>query len=205
MRIITGRGRIRLVFAGVLTVTAGLTAIFMVPASATPAAQSGPGHSANSDPLAPPPQMSSLYPMVGSYKCDDHPSPGVSPSTLYETNTKGLGGHQLVSSVQIRPNVLSGQAVFGWDPVDGRYFGFYDDNWGSSYTETSPGWVNGHLIFTGTIIQVEAPSATGHASGIDLGLENDYQILGPGHFTDSQTITVPGGKSVQHNYDCHRQ
>ena len=202
MHIMTPRKWIRLAPASVLVATLGLALLLMAPADAAPTAQLR--HPPAADPLPPPPQMLSLHAMLGSYKCDDHTSAGVTPTVLYETNTKGLGGHYLDSYVEIRPNVLRGRSTIGWDPVDGKYFSFYDDDWGSSYTATAPGWSNGHLIFSGSIIQVVSPNPTGHAPGILLALGNDYQILGPGHFTDTQTITVPDGRSLQHNYDCRR-
>lgn len=198
----TRRNWVKWAPVGALGAALGLSLLLTAPAGAAPAAQ--PRHPSVADPLPPPPQMRSLYAMLGSYRCEDHPSPGITPSVLYVTNTKGLGGHYVDSSVEIRPNVLRGRSTMGWDPVNGRYFSFYADDWGSSYTVTSPGWDNGHLIFTGSIIQVASPSATGHATGIQLGIGNDYQILGPWHFTDAQAITLPDGRTVQHNYDCHR-
>lgn len=187
---------------GALGGALGLALLLTASAGATPTAQLR--HAATADPLSPPPQMRSLYPMLGSYKCDDHPSAGAKPTVLYLTNTKGLGGHYLDSYTEIRPDVLHGRSTIGWDPVSGKYFIFYEDDWGSSYTETSPGWNNGHLIFSGSGDQVISPNSTGSAPGILLDLANDYQILGQGHFTDTQTVTVPGGQSVQHNYDCRR-
>jgi hypothetical protein len=187
--------------AGALGAALGLTLIFTVPAGAASPAQHQ--HTPVSDLLPPPPQMRSLYAILGSYKCADQPPPGVAPQDLYVTSTKMLGGNYVSSDVEI-PNVVRGQDIIGWDPVDGNYFEFYEDDWGSSGTATAPGWDNGHLIFKGSTIQVLSPSSTGHAQGLRLDGQNDYQVLGPGHYTDTATTFLPNGTSSVHIYDCHR-
>jgi hypothetical protein len=177
-----------------------LTLLLAVPASAVSAPLTG---QARTESLPPPPQMGSVYPMLGYYKCADTPPPGVTPADLYVTNTKGLGGHYLDSLVVI-PNVVRGRSVMGWDPVNGNYFTFYADDWGTSGMATAPDWADGHLIFKGWTIQTFAPNPTGHAQGIRLDGVSDYQIVGPGHYIDTVTSVLPDGRSIQHIYDCRR-
>jgi hypothetical protein len=148
--------------------------------------------------------MRSLFAMLGKYTCPEVVPPGSPPGEAgFETNTKGLGGHYLDTLVDI-PGVLHGRGITGWNPVDGNYFAQYADDWGSSSTATGSGWVNGHLVLTGPIIQVVSPNSTGHATGVHMTLSNDYQILGKGHYAVIQTITTPTGQTVQHKFDCRR-
>lgn len=196
----TTRKRLRWTPLGALGAALSLALLFAVPASAVPSAQPRQGHT---DSLPPPPQMRSVYPMLGSYKCADTPPPGVAPADLHVTNTKGLGGHYLETLVVI-PNVVRGRSVMGWDPVNGNYFTFYWDDWGTSGMATAPGWANGRLIFEGWTIQPFRPSPTGQAEGVRLNGVSTYQILGPGHYTDTVASVLPNGQTVEHIYDCRR-
>ncbi|HET8659294.1 MAG TPA: hypothetical protein VFM55_09885 [Micromonosporaceae bacterium] len=173
------------------------------PAVAGPGAQAEPAR--KSEPLPAPPQVQALDFLLGSYKCVDTPSPGAQPAVVYVTTKRVLEGHYYESEVSIRPDVLLGRATMGWNPVEGKIVSFYVDNWGTTGTSVSPGLVDGHLVLTGSILQVISPSPTGSAPGVRLGIQDDYQPLGPGHFTNLQTITLPDGNTIQHSYDCNRR
>jgi len=167
------------------------------PVSAAPATHAKPHGKPK---LAPPPQMSALDPLLGKYKCDEAAAPD---QEFYLNTTRAMGGHFQYGDITIQPGDLHAMAAYGWDPVNGNYFSQYHDNWGSHSTTTSPGWKDGHLIFTGEIVQVAAPDATGHAQGALLKLKDDYSIVRPGYFKSVTTVTY-NGVDYPHSYDCHR-
>jgi hypothetical protein len=168
------------------------------PVSAAPAPRPPKGHPKATLPA--PPQMSALDPLLGKYRCDEKAAPD---QRFYLNTTRGMDGHFQYGDITIQPGDLHAQAVYGWDPVDGVYFSQYHDNWGSHSTTSSPGWKDGHLVFTGDIVQVAAPSATGHAQGAHLQLKDDYTVVRPGYFIAVTTVTF-NGVDYPHTYDCHR-
>jgi hypothetical protein len=147
--------------------------------------------------------MRSLYALLGRYECPQRVQPGETPEMGYMTSTKDVNGHLVNTRVDI-PGVLDGRGVMGWNPVDRKYFAYYADDWGTTSTATAPGWVDGHLVFTGPHTQVSAPDPSGEAEGVRLTLLNDYKINRPGHYTVVQTLIVPNGQTVQNTYDCTR-
>ncbi len=158
----------------------------------------------STNPLPAPPQMRDLDFLLGTYTCDYTPPPGGKPAVLRMTTKKAMGGHYYYTDATLEPGKVVGRSSFGWNPVDKTFINQYHDNWGSSGTYTSSGWKNGHLIFKGPLNQVVKPDASGNTEGIKLGLVDDYQILGPGHFKDNTSFTFPDGNVLRGSYDCRR-
>ena len=150
-------------------------------------------------PLPVPPQMKALEPLLGKWKCDEKAAPD---QQFIINTTRTLDGHYQNDEVTINPGNVHAIASYGWNPLDQVYFSQYHDNWGSSSSTTSPGWKDGHLIFTGDLIQIAAPSATGHATGAHIKLKDDYTLVRPGYFKDTTTVTF-NGTDYPHSYDCH--
>jgi hypothetical protein len=179
-----------------------------LPAAATPAAATtnATPTAARPAPARPaPPQIAALDFLLGSYHCAELPAPGITPADLRLETRKALGGHAYDLTARILPDQLLGRATLIWDPVNGQFVSHYVDDWGSYGVSTSPGFQDGSLTLTGSIEQVLAPSATGQAPGITLGLRDVYTVLGRGHFSEVQTVTVPDGRTVTHSYDCTRR
>jgi hypothetical protein len=194
-RLLTRRSA-RVVGAAAVLMTSVLV-VASSPVSATPAAHGKPGTGVE---LPPPPQISALNPLLGEYKCDDATAPD---QQFIVNNTRTLDGHYQNSEATVQPGNLHGLSSIGWDPVNGVFFSQYHDNWGSHSTETSPGWEDGHLVFTGDLSQVVAPDPTGHAQGAELKLTDDYSDVRRGHFKTVTTVSLNGVDFV-HSYDCHR-
>ncbi|MEO5876850.1 MAG: hypothetical protein ABIS86_19900 [Streptosporangiaceae bacterium] len=159
---------------------------------------------AQSKALPPPPQVKGLDFLLGSFECAYTPPPGGSPSVTYTKTRRALGGHYYDTEVRIEPGSLRGFASYGWNPVEGTFISQYHDDWGSSANYVSPGWKDGHLVFTGRLLQVITPSATGKAPGVWMDIQEDYHLLGRGHFTSVQTFTLPSGVTLQGTSDCRR-
>lgn len=200
MRIRTRRRMARWTSAGVGAATLGM--LLIAPAGAAPAPRSG-DRAGKGDKHPPPPQMRSLYAMLGKFTCPEKAEPGQPAEEGYMTGSKGLGGHFLDTRVDI-PGVLHGRGTMGWNPVDKEYFAFYADDWGSTSTATSKGWKDGHLVFTGPIVQVLSPDPSGNAKGVRMTLTNDYRLIDRDHYTVVQTISVPDGPTVRSTFECRR-
>jgi hypothetical protein len=186
------------VTGAVAVLTASVFAVAGSPVSAAPAPHGKPAHPAK---LPPPPQIKTLDPLLGKYKCDDAATPD---QQFYVTNTRTLDGHYQSSEATIVPGDVHGIGTYGWDPVNGVFFYQYHDNWGSHSTESSPGWKDGHLTFTGDLLQVAKPDPTGHTTGAAVKITEEYSDVRPGeHFTSVSTVTYQG-VDYPHTYDCNR-
>ncbi|WP_307821561.1 hypothetical protein [Streptomyces coffeae] len=181
-----------------------VVALTMSPVNAEPDTQ-GKKPPRSTNPLPAPPQMRDLDFLLGTYTCDYTPPPGGKPAVLGMTTKKAMGGHYYYTDATLEPGKVVGRSSFGWNPVDNTFINQYHDNWGSSGNYSSPGWKNGHLMFKGPLNQVVTPDAGGSTEGIKLGLVDDYQILGPGHFRDNTSFTFPDGTVLRGSYDCHRR
>lgn len=156
--------------------------------------------------LPPPPQLRGLDFMLGTYDCTQ---PGQTKVEVTMSTKRALGGHYYVTSVTQYtaapyPDVY-GTASYGWSPSCGRFMMQYHDNWGSSGTAFAPGWQDGHLRFAGNLLQVLNPNPTGVARGVQLDITDDRQVVNADHFTFSQTVTTPDGKSKTSRLDCRRR
>lgn len=192
----------RRLVAGGVSVAMSLTLLGVTPASAESDSQPRAPRTAV---LPPPPQVRGLDFLLGAYKCAYTPPPGLDPAVVYMTTRRALDGHYYYIDIVIVPGDVHGLLLYGWNPVNGNFIGQYHDNWGSSGTSVSPGWQDGHLIFSGPLIQVIAPSATGVAPGVPMSLKDDYTVPDPGHYIDVQTITLEDGSTGVGSYDCHRR
>lgn len=152
-----------------------------------------------------PPQIKDLRFLIGRFRCPYTPvTPGQEQTVEYFTNTWGLGGSYVNESQYIAPSGLRGSATYGWDPVGQRFFAQYHDTWGTNGTEVSTGrWQDGHLIFTGSVLLVTAPSETGVANGINLTVKDDYTVSDSGYVI-SEEYTLPSGTTLHGSYDCRR-
>jgi hypothetical protein len=129
-------------------------------------------------------QMAELNFLLGNYTCTIAPG-----ETDQETTRKIFDGNYYQQTVTLHiagEGTLETVWTLGWNPVNLNFVAQYFDNLGNSGTGTSPGWQDGHLKIKGTYVIVYAP---GGASGIGVGLHetgyDDFQIIGPGHYTDT--------------------
>ncbi|GAA4468970.1 hypothetical protein [Phytohabitans houttuyneae] len=188
--------------AGVLSIVLGALAVGVPPATAAPAQRPPRG----SDVFPAPQQIRALDFMLGRHVCR-LPGDPTGPVRVTMDVRKQIDGHFyyaelrqfLYSATLPDPHAMG---IYGWDPVAGKLILQYHDNWGSHGSGTSPGWQDGHLRFTGQLSQVAAPTSTGVTTGFPIQLADDWQVIGPGHFTLSQTATLPNGSSVTASFDC---
>ena len=155
-----------------------------------------------------PPQMQDLSFLIGRFRCCYTAStplaPDEEPTILYMSSSWTLNGNYVSQSQYATPTGLRATAVYGWNPVDQRFFAQYHDTWGSNGTEVSAGrWQNGHLIFTGPVLLVTAPSATGEAEGLMLTVKDDFTVSESGYILFQEYI-LPDGTAHHGSYDCRR-
>ncbi|MBQ1123887.1 hypothetical protein [Streptomyces sp. B15] len=164
-------------------------------------------HKKSRDKLPPPPQMREMQRLLGSWKCVEVSPPppnGIEKTVSYVKVKKAMGGHFSYSTISIEPGTIRARDVTGWNPVDRVYFRQYHDNWGTTSITTSPGWKDGHLVFTGEFIGVSEPDPDGEAEGAHMKLTDDYKWIGPGRFDVTSTVSLPGGGDYPHTAECHR-
>jgi hypothetical protein len=180
---------------------------FVVAAAPVGAAPTPSTASRAEPPLPAPPQMRDLDALLGRWKClqtDPPPPAGQEGTVMYVDTKRALNGHYLYSDVVLNPGNLHGRQVFGWNPVDGVFTRFEYDDWGTSDTTTSPPLKDGHLVFTGDVTAVSAPSATGHAPGGHYKIKDDYDLARPGYRTVATTVTTAEGASYSYSGPCNR-
>ena len=157
---------------------------------------------------APPPhQLAALNFLLGTYTCSAVSSPGAAPVTTTWTTTKVLDGNYYQMSIKA-PLPRGGTAwaswTFGWDAVDLNYIAGYFDSTGAFGAASSHGWQNGQFKFPGNYTYVITPGGTaGVGKGVHLSSQDDFRILGPGHFTDSLTALLDGQWTPKGSDDCH--
>ncbi|MEU1791951.1 hypothetical protein ABZ553_39985 [Streptomyces sparsogenes] len=152
-------------------------------------------------PLPAPPQMREIDFLLGKYTCT-YDVPGQDrKKTFYAHTTRKLGGHYYETETLIPQDNLRGRQTFGWNPVDGKYFTQFHDDWGSSGTTESPGAEDGVFTFTGAYLLVRKPAADGHAVGDRATVKDEIKQLGPGHYQDVQTLTFDNF-TFSLSYDC---
>jgi hypothetical protein len=194
---------VRIVGVALTVAVSGATVAAAAPVSASSGDRAKPHATA---PLPAPPQMKALDALLGKWKCtitDPPPQPG-KETVSYVTTRKALNGHYLYSDVVLNPGNLHGRQVFGWNPVDQNYVRFSYDDWGTSDTSTSPALKDGHLVFSGEVIAVSAPSSTGQAPGAHMKLQDDYTLVRPGYRTVSTTVTLATGQTSKFSGPCTR-
>lgn len=190
---------------GAAAIALSVLALGFAPASASPAGRS---EKVRPVPFPAPPQVQAFDFMLGRHVCK-RPGEPTGPVRVRMNVRKEIDGHYyyaefrqyLYSETLPDPHAMG---VYGWDPVAGKLILQYHDNWGSYGTGSSPGWQDGHLRFTGQLSQVAAPNPSGVTTGFPIGLADDWQVLAPGHFTFSQTATLPNGGTVTAAFDCVR-
>lgn len=165
-------------------------------------------HSKSTTVLNPPAhQMAALNFLLGEYKCLTTPAPGLGRVTIYETTHKILDGnyYQMLVKIPVPGGTVAGYWTLGWDPVDQNYIAQYFDNRDTTGTDTSAGWQDGHLKFSGPYVRVVT---TGGVSGVAKGgqttSQDDFVIVQPGHYIDYGSRTV-NGQWISTGYaDCHQ-
>jgi hypothetical protein len=153
-------------------------------------------------------QMSELDFMLGKYTCLTAPFPHLGRLTMYESTRKILDGNYYQMTVKL---LIPGEGLFtaywtlGWDSVDHNYIAQYFDNTGTTGTATSTGWQDGHLKFPGQYVKVVTP---GGASGIGKGAQetaqDDFFIVGPGHYIDASSVLQNGQWVSAGANDCQK-
>ncbi|MFC4031630.1 hypothetical protein ACFO3J_09085 [Streptomyces polygonati] len=190
-----GRRRAALTLA--LAALIGAAAGSVQPAGAESPSARPAAHRPTAHPAADP--LSALDFLLGDYTCaytDLTATPPVVSTLSWRTRAvlggrKGPGrppvaGKSAYYEMRLSGAAFEGRWVFGWNPVDARYFSFYYDDQATIGRSTSAGWgADGHLEFSGPY----------SAYGSDLLSEDDITVTDARHFTDHAFIrpdeTVP--------------
>jgi hypothetical protein len=157
--------------------------------------------------LAPPPhQLTALNFLLGTYNCAAVSAPGAKPVNATWTTTKILDSNYYQMTIKA-PLPGGGTALanwtFGWDSIDFNYFGGYFDSTGAFGVATSTGWHDGHFKFPGNYTYVDVSGgASGVGEGMHLTTQDDFTIVGPGHFTDTITVFLNGQWTPKGSDDC---
>jgi hypothetical protein len=153
-------------------------------------------------------QMSQLNFLLGSFTCSTAPYPGFGKLPLYETTRKILNGNYYQQEDQVTfpgAGTFTAYWTLGWDPVDHNYTAQYFDNLGTTGTTTSAGWQAGHLTFAGQYVKVVTPGGvSGAGSGAKETAEDDFVIVGPGHYTDTGSVLKNGHWTAGGTDDCQK-
>jgi hypothetical protein len=189
------------VVATVALACAALTGV--VPAGAIPVPNANTDSSGTLNPL--PHQMTEFNFLLGTFKCTVPDSEGLKD---IETTRKIFNGeyYQQTATLYIPgEGTVAGIWTIGWDPVNHHFSAQYYDNVGNSGAGTSPGWQDGNLRILGNYVIVDI---SGGISGVGAGLhetgEDDFQVVGPGHYTDTN-YSLKNGKLVKGGVSDCRQ
>lgn len=193
------------IVAGALAVV-GVMLAGTVSADASFVSRVGSLQSGTTDNAPPPHQLAAFNFLLGKYTCSAVSAPGATPVITTWTTTKALDGNYYQMSIKA-PLPGGGTALaswtFGWDAVDLNYFAGYFDSTGAFGTASSRGWRNGQFKFPGNYTYVVTPGGTaGVGKGVHLNSQDDFRILGPGHFTDTLTVLLDGQWSTKGSDDC---
>jgi hypothetical protein len=86
-------------------------------------------------------------------------------------------------------------SVSGWDPATKDFSEFYSDSGGNQATGSSPGWVNGHLIYTSHIDSANGSQATA---------QDDFTQSDRDHLTDVYSGQQKGKWVTAGGLNCTR-
>ncbi|GGM70973.1 hypothetical protein ACFFX1_23470 [Dactylosporangium sucinum] len=172
----------------------------LAPAVTQPAAGSAvpPGDGADPIIINPAPhQMSELAFFLGEYRGLTSDVPDEGPLKVITKTASILDGNWYQMQMVMPTNTETGTVVgwwnFGWDSVALQYVAQWYDNLGSYGTATSPGWVDGHLRFTGEYTRVIIAGGTsGVSEGQVIKSIDDFSFVAPGHLRDDITYLVDG-------------
>lgn len=125
-------------------------------------------------------QAHSLGTITGKWSCQawTAKSPGVTRPAAY--TVKPVLGGKFYQWNAYEP-AANGQPAFtslsvsGWDPATSDFSEFYSDSGGNQATGSSPGWVDGHLIYTSHIDSANGRQAT---------VQDDFTQSDANHLTD---------------------
>lgn len=167
-------------------------------AAALAAAQAGQGAAGSATPA----ELHQLDLFLGTWSCVATISFPGTPTTVNNLTSRVypvLGGHWyefdgFEQPTAADPHGSASRWVFGWDAADGGFTALYYDDQETSGSETSPGWADGHLTFSGPYV----------ISGYHLENRDDFTSTDRDHYTDHfyaqlDGTWVPVGQSV-----CHR-
>ncbi len=204
-------GKWSLLAAAVVAVAIAATLAFTGTKSsnATPANQTRPNQTESMRVLNPAPhQMAELNFLLGNYKCLTAAVPQLGRLAMHESTRKILDGNyyqMIITSTIPGAGTITAYWTFGWDSVDHNYIAQYFDNTGTIGTETSAGWQNGHLKFTGLAIAVlKAGGVSGRSQGWKLTSQDDLVQTGSGRYTDGSNYLANGHWTKGQVYSCQR-
>jgi Protein of unknown function (DUF1579) len=150
-----------------------------IPASSAPPQQMlTSGVSQPREPLAE--QMHQLDFLLGYWKCVlTHTSDPDNPINQIYTIRSTLGGnwyemHVYQPPTPEVPNPTSSRTIMGWNNATSTFVDFYFDSKAGQGTGTSPGWQDGHLVFTTDFL----------FNTVTRKLRDDFVSLDSDHFVD---------------------
>lgn len=193
----------------VMALVAGVALTGAGSAAAVPVTHAKTGQARSTAVLNPPAhQLTELDFLLGTFTCLTDPAPGAAQHTSTWTTSKILDGNYYQMSIRA-PLPGQGTALaswtFGWDSVDLAYIAGYFDNTGTTGTATSAGWQDGHLKFPGGYVYVVTPGGvSGIGKGLHITSQDDFTIIGPGHFHDTTSVLENGQWISKGGNDCRK-
>jgi hypothetical protein len=167
----------------VAAVAAAVATAVALPAHGA-AAHGAAAPAGNSDPA--PAQMKELDFILGSYRCvvtNTVPGQPVSQDVFEYVATPVLGGHwyemdgeQLPS--KSLPETIHFRWVYGWNPVTSTFTEYYYDDHSGEAVQTSPGWKDGTIDFTGPY----------YLYGGTVTFRDVYTVVSQNEYRDSSSI-----------------
>lgn len=91
---------------------------------------------------------------------------------------------------------LTGQWVLGWNSIDSTFISYYYDDAQIQGTSTSPGWQNGHLVFTGTYALSTIRK--------NAAVQDEFTKMSADHFMIHESIQKDGKWQPLDTQDCYR-
>lgn len=168
-----------------------ITLIAAVPASANTAGPAGAPTGATTMTSAD--AMHQLDFLLGTMNCDF--STG---SQLRTVTTRTLGGtFDQIDMTQKRDGkvVLHGRWFIGWSASASQFVSYYFDDVDNHGSSISPGFQEGHLVFTGTY--------TFGANGT-TGVRDDFTVADRDHFQIEESVGGPDEWKPLDTQVCHR-
>ncbi len=176
-----------------------VTGLAVAAATQADARQSAPGAAAQSDGIpasariTTPPQLHQLDFMLGTIDCTFNT--GV---TMRAHLRPTLGGayyeFDYVSHTPTGAFRMAGRWIIGWSTPDNAFEGYYVDTGGNQGTQSASGVAGGKLSFVGPVVLSDK---------VKLLARDDYQIVGPDHFTVTSSVQIKGQWVFADSQDCH--
>lgn len=192
----SGRWR-RRAAVGTAAFVAGLAVAAATQASAQTGSDRG-GEDAGGIPasagITTPPQLHQLDFMLGTLNCTFNT--GVTMRAhLHPTLGGAYYQFDYISHEADGKFRMAGRWIIGWSTPDNAFEGYYVDTGGNQGTQSATGVVDGKLSFVGPVVLSDK---------VKLLAKDDYQIVGPNHFTVTSYVQIKGAWTFADSQDCYR-